>query len=425
VTYDSPGFADSASAAVLAAWNQEIQSTFTSLRGDPDLARSTPYLLPDPANVPGPPVDAVHWPGDPAEPRFCLNAAWAQKLSDWGVRGRHLFHNEYCEYAVILRPDAAGRMRPKRFTATTELAEWWTIVATHDPTLLRQMATEVLGTEPSFADLYGGGVTLPATLSPQQRRIRFASQVAGNGQHKDLEAAGVLADPIGDLNTRNALFMSHQINGLDDLIYIVMFGAQPYAVRSGGAYRRARLHEIFQAQGATQLACRNADPAAAQGAYDQVLRSIAPDGATARGCQLAFANPIGMYIRSFNGAGLTYNDDAVPASWTKLRRGKPGFEQRLEFGPPDDEPVFLDDVLVEQGAEQTPLIGGYQLVARIEVGPKVLIGPEREFVPAIAEIPESTQSLVCSQAEVCTERVGPAKTAYENEHRPPSPRGRG
>lgn len=423
--YDSPGFADAASAAVLAAWNQEIQSTFSSLRDDPALARSTPYLLPSPDAIPGPPVDAVHWPGDPAEPRFCLNAGWAQKLSDWGVKGRHLFHNEYCEYAVVLRPDATGRMRLKRFTATTELAEWWTTVATHDPTLLRKMATEVLGVEPSFADLYGAGVTLPATLSAQQRRIRFAAQVAGNGQHQDLVAAGVPTDPVGDLNTRNALFMSHPINGLDDLLYIVMFGAQPYVVRTGMTMRRARLHEIFKSQGAAQLACRNADPAAAQGAYDQVIRSVAPNGASARGCQLAFANPIGMYIRSFNSAGLTYQDDPVPASWTRLRRGKPGYGQRLEFGPPDNEPIFLDDIMDEQGAEQTPLIGGYQLVARIEVGPKVLIGPEREIAPAWTEIPESNQGLVCSQADVCTERVGPAKTAYENEQRPPSPRGRG
>jgi hypothetical protein len=132
-----------------------------------------------------------------------------------------------------------------------------------------------------------------------------------------------------------------------------------------------------------------------------------------------------MYIRSFNSAGLTYRDDPVPASWTSPRRGKPGFEQRLEFGPPDNEPVFLDDIVVEQGAEQTPLTGGYQLIARIEVGPKLLIGPEREFVPAWAVIPESAQALVCSQADVCTERVGPAKVAYENENRPPSPRGRG
>ena len=136
MSYDSPGFADAASPAVLAAWNQEIETTFTSLRADGDLARSIPYFLASPDTIAGPPVDAVHWPGDPAEPRFCLNAGWAQKLSDWGVKGRHLFHNEYCEYALVLRTDANGKVRPKRFTATTELAEWWTTVATHDPQLL-------------------------------------------------------------------------------------------------------------------------------------------------------------------------------------------------------------------------------------------------------------------------------------------------
>ncbi|HXE53952.1 MAG TPA: hypothetical protein VN541_13100, partial [Tepidisphaeraceae bacterium] len=243
--YDPPGFADAASAAVLAAWNQEIQSTFASLRADPNLGRSVPFFLDSADELGGPSVDAVHWPGDPAEPRFCLNEDWARKLSDWGARGRHLFHNEYAEYSLVLRPDAAGMVRPKRFTLTTELAEWWTTVATHDPAMVRQMVGEVLGVAPSFTELYGADAGDPQALTPAQRRVRFATQVAGNGRHDDLVAANVPGDPVGDLNTRHALFMSHPINGLDDLVYIVMFGAQPYVVQTEQGRRRATLHEIF------------------------------------------------------------------------------------------------------------------------------------------------------------------------------------
>jgi hypothetical protein len=421
--YDPPGYADTVTASVRAAWNRNIQGTFTDLRASAKLSRSIPFLLTSPDAIPGPPVDAVHWPGDPAEPRFCLNSDWAQKLSDWGVKGRHLFQNEYCEYALIMRPDSNGKVRPKRFSATTELAEWWTTVAAEDPQMVRQMAADVLGIAPSFADLYGSDVVDPTSLTPGERKIRFAIQVAGNGNHDDLMSANVPADPVGDLNTQNALFMSHPINGLDDLIYIVMFGAQPYAVQTGAAFRAATLHEIFRSEGVTHLACRNADPSAAQGAYDQVVKSITADGASGRGCQLAFANPIGVYIHSFNSSGMTYNGNPVAESWIRLRRGREGFEQRLEFGPSDSEAAFLDDVFIEEGAARTQLIGGYQLARRIEVGPKVLIGPERQIAPQWAVIPDNPQRLDCTEAEVCTKRVGPAKTVYEKEHSSFAPRG--
>ena len=143
------------------------------------------------------------------------------------------------------------------------------------------------------------------------------------------------------------------------------------------------------------------------------------------GQRIAFANPIGMYLRSFNSVGLTYNDNPVPDSWTRLRRGKPGFQQRLEFGPADSEPVYLDDIIVEEGASQTPLIGGYQLIKRVEVGPRVVIGPERSITPEWAVIPESLHPPACAQADVCSQRVGPAKIAYENEQQPATPRGGG
>jgi len=57
--------------------------------------------------------------------------------------------------------------------------------------------------------------------------IAFSTLVAGHGNDGKLVAAGVPAQPTGRLNTDNALFMTHPINGLDDLLYIVMFGAKP------------------------------------------------------------------------------------------------------------------------------------------------------------------------------------------------------
>jgi hypothetical protein len=235
--------------------------------------------------------------------------------------------------------------------------------------------------------------------------------------------AQVPRNPIGDLNTKNVLFMSHPINGLDDLIYIVAFGARAYAVGEGGHWRRARLPEIFRSQGVTHLACRNADPGAAQGAYDQAVRSINPATGKPRGAQIAFANPLGMYINAFNEGDFSYNGNPVPAAWIKRRRGANGLCQRLELGPSDAESQFLDDIRIEEVAgDPQPLTSGYVVAKRIEVGPRVVIGTEAEFNTSFVEVNASPGSLDCSQAEVCNS-VRDEQTAYEAEHNIIAPRG--
>ena len=94
-------------------------------------------------------VTAVRWSGAPAEPRFCLNRDWANKLSDWGVKGRHRTQNEYCEYRTIKAIDSNGRVRPKRVEFSSELREYWVVLAMHDPQGLKKAAIDVIGREPS------------------------------------------------------------------------------------------------------------------------------------------------------------------------------------------------------------------------------------------------------------------------------------
>jgi hypothetical protein len=418
VAYDVPGNTDNASETLKAEWNKEITKEFDRQLGPdgfPDAAR---FLKRHPEDVQGagPPSNAVHWPGAPAEPRFCIDVSWAAKLADWGVRGRHSFHNEYCEYGLVFRSDAPGRIRPKRFIATTELPEYWVTAATHEPDFVRQMVKDVLGVAPDFTELYGAEGSDPSKLSPARRRVLFATNVAGNLNNRELMDAGVPRDPVGALNTKNVLFMSHPINGLDDLIYVVTFGARPYAVKEGGSWRRARLHEIFRSQGTTHLACRNADPGAAQGAYDQVARSIHPTTGKVRGSEIAFANPLGMYINAFATGDFTFNDNPLPTAWIKRTRGKNGLFQRLEFGPSDAEPQFLGDIMVQEVAgEPEPLTSGYLVAKRIEVGPNVVIGTETEFTTDLVEIPAVPESLDCSMADVCA-FVRREKVAYEAEH---------
>lgn len=221
MAYDAPGHADALPEAVLREWNATVLAAYESLS-----PYHTQFFAINASNVSTEPVAAAHWFADPAEPRFCLDAKAVRELSDWGVRGRQALHNEYCEHRVLYRPDINGKLRPKRVQLTTELREYWVCIA-HDPRRIRDMVLATLGFEPRFEHLYG--VADPSALTPRQREIAVWTLVAGHGNDDSLLDAGVPAQPTGPLNTEHILFMTHPINGLDDLLYIVMFGAKPYA----------------------------------------------------------------------------------------------------------------------------------------------------------------------------------------------------
>jgi len=400
MNYDGPGRADMLSDELLLKWNQTIQSAYEQLQG----VFGSRFFAIDPATLGTVTPASIQWFADPAEPAFCIDKKAAQQLSDWGARGRQVLHNEYCEYRIIERPDANGRMRPKRVQITTELREYWVCIAMHAPNTLRDLAKSILGSQPSWEELYG---VSPFQLSVEEREIAFSEQVAGHGNHRHLIAAGVPSQPRGRLNTDNALFMTHPINGLDDLLYIVMFGAKPYARLTPAGREKSTREQIFRAFGVEHLACRHADPAAAMGAY----------GAAFDGRTVAFANPLGMYILSFTKGVFIYQDEVVPDSWVRWSRGQQeGMYQRLEFGPGDNEAEFLDDIIVEVGDSQEPLRGGFQLLQQIEVGPLVVVGGSTHISDEEYSILQTSDSPIqCIDADIC-DSIRRLKQEYDDAH---------
>jgi hypothetical protein len=397
--YDVPGQADAAPSVVRNAWNAQIQAIFNSfVQRHPGT-----FLVSDPATlVDGRTVRAVRWASAPAVPLDCLNRdeSLTRSLCDFGIRGRHVLHNEYLEYMVIQRQDATGRMRPKRVVMTTELREYWTILAVQAPEFCRDLASGLVGRPLEWPDLYGPGVTDPLELSEDERLRRFSVEVAGDGGG---DVIGVPSQPRGRLNTENLLFMTHPINGLDDLIFIVMFGAKPYVVRrADGTLRDPTKFEIFG--NGNPLACRNADPGAATAASAQA-RS---------GRKLAFANPLGMYILTEPDVlrqQFFLNDAAeseIPEEWIRLSRGQDGMHQRLEFGPDDENNLFLDDIQVATGAQVSAVRGGYDVAKKVEVGPLLLVEREPSVNPVrpvlVAEIPEAERR-PCSQSPECADII--------------------
>jgi hypothetical protein len=390
MAYDAPGRADVLPDGVVRAWNRTIVAEHR--RQDPTLVSR--FFSIDVATLATPTPAVVKWFGDPAEPAFCRSLDVARKLSDWLPRSRPILHNEYCEYTIIFATDSGGRIRPKRVEVTTELREYWVCVAEQDPVELKKMARRVLGRTPSFAELYG--IDDPQRVTAAERRRRFVAHLAPPDG----------AAPGGPLNTDRALFMNQPINGLDDLIYIVMFGAVPYAVEQAGRRRPATRDEIFRAAGVEHLACRHADPAAAMGAQ----------AAAWQGSTVAFANPLGMYILGFDEHLFTYRGQAVPARWVRWSRGQRRMRQRLVFGPSDTDDAFLDDIVVTSGANDEPVTGGFQVVQHIEVGPLVVVGaPSAVLAREYRIVPRSTASIRCNRAEVCAE-IRRLEGEYDDAH---------
>lgn len=365
--YEVPGRADDVSPIVREAWNANIESLFAAMR----VNHPRSFLALDPASIPNQnPNNAVRWAANPAVPLACLDndEELTRALCDFGVRGRHVLHNEYVEYGVVFRDDADGNPRAKRVVFTTELREYWTTLAVHDPVFMRATAETMLGQSIEWAEFYGPDVSDPGQLNDDERLNRFSRFVAGDGGGN---VSGASSQPEGSLNRDNVLFMTHPINGLDDLIFIVMFGAKAYVVQnSDGSFREPSKFEIFGDGNA--LACRNADPGAALGA----------SGAAREGRQVAFADPLGMYIITEPAVlrqSFLVDGQAIPEEWIVLGRGRENMWQRLEFGPPDNDERFLDDIRVVVGASEHTLTGGYDVASKIEIGPLLLIGEPRQL----------------------------------------------
>ncbi|ARV43892.1 hypothetical protein RS399_21635 [Bacillus inaquosorum] len=393
MNYEVPGKADHLGSDLIEKWNLEIKNIYNNLKGE----LNTKYFSIDPEKLINPKLTrSIKWFANPVEPEFCLGLDVAQQLSDWSVKGRHNFHDEYCEYHTINQLDVSGRMRPKRVQVTTELREYWVCVARYDPLKLRTMIQSIIGTQLSWEEIYGEDVRDPLILSEDERLIKFCTQVAGNGGDKILKDKGVPTNPEGKLNTENALFMTHPINGLDDLIFIVMFGSKPFARQSQNGILPATKEQIFRNAEAEYLSCRHADPAAAMGAHEAAFNGIT----------VSFANPLGVYFQTFTKDVFTFQGKPLPESWIRWSRGEKGMFQRLEFGPSDDEPYFLDDITISEGQNETPLVGGYQLLKFTEVGPLILTSeptsvPSDEFII----LKTSAEEIKCDEALICNDII--------------------
>ena len=308
--YRSPGLADDLAHELLEAWNDTIQREYDTLAPD----YGTRFFTLDPASIAQGDRVGIRWFADPAEPAFCLGSGKAGPLSDSGVKGRHELHNEYCEYAAVRTTDDTGRSRLKRVQVTTELREYWLLLAGIDPDLVCDLARSTLQHEVSLEELYGPGPS-PATLDPDARRARFARldgrrrQAAPTGREAE-PRRGAVHDPPDQRARRPPLHRD---------------------VRRQALRRRRRRHPAagqprrdlpqVRRRGARLPTC---GPGSRNGGRDRgVQRAARLPSQTPWACTCSRSPP----------RSSASTVQPVPESWVRWSRGSEGLWQRLEFGP--------------------------------------------------------------------------------------------
>lgn len=405
--YNVPGNvdADVLTPELINIWNEMIQRVYKIRR----VSLGSRFSAPNADDFPSDGPLTIQWSAHPKEPEVCLNAEKAKKLCDWGSQG-HQLHNEYCEYRIIT--DENGQK--KRIQVTTELREYWVMLAKYAPEILQQKVQEVLRLKesPKWPELYGPGVENPAALSPEQREIKFAVWMAGHGGDPNLIYRGVPPKPVGPLNTKNLLFMTNPGNGLDNLFYLLMFGAHAYTYQQNPIIGAEQIFKRFNRE---QWSCRHTDPAAA---YPTATAAF-------NGQAVAFKDPLGVYIKLFNRNKFylgTKKVNEVRSHWIRESRGEENMWQRLEFGPDDDEPETLEDITI--GENGPPLEGGYQLLEQITVGPRVRQrGQLEEMRPQPDEFVEVEpfEEFTCGDSEKLCKLIVELYDQYQAENPLPLP----
>ena len=290
---------------------------------------------------------SVSWTGFPERVASCLTRREALRLLDAGPGGAagRAHQEEYVEWRVVER-----RSQIQRIEMTTELPDYWALMAAHNPQRVLALAAEFAGKERVAAiDVFGRDDAVEPHMSPAERKAGFRTQM--------LEGSS----PYND-GRRAICCMRQQSNTLFSLIALAAAAstAQVIVDEVDGRIRPLRCDEsvrLFRS-GVAQLG-RSSDPLVVER-----LGQLAVEGR-----EIAFDSPVGLYIENVEtGRLLTPHGSRVPEDWFRFSRGAVGPDgrrrfQRLVFEVPRDEPFCVSDLIdvateqpIEHGGEIADLI---------------------------------------------------------------------
>jgi hypothetical protein len=322
---EEPGGLRDLGAAGKAAWDEAVARYVRSaVRAD------HPYLLRAPDRH-TPHVTGPDWTGLPVRVVGCLGRARALEVLDEERR----LQEEYLEWRTVREPGGAIR----RVELTTELRDYWHVLAAHEPTRTVDLVGELTGRAVAARDLYG--MRAPGKAAPAAREQAFARTMIAR------------PNPLND-GRDGICFMAHRSNDLAALAKLAAAAAMPCTVRepASGRVRRAIAREAIGLLGAAAVPGRASDPVIVE-----ALGRLASERRL-----LAVDDPIGVYIRGVEHSRLrTPDGTAVPREWFVASRG----HQRLALEVPTGEGFAVGDLV--DAATERPIRHGAQIAELVQL----------------------------------------------------------
>jgi hypothetical protein len=288
-------------------------------------------------------VTGPDWTGLPTRIVGCLGRARALALLDADRR----LQEEYLEWRTVRDPGGAIR----RVELTTELRDYWRVLAAHEPERTVDLVGELTGRAVRPRQLYG--VRAPAALSPAARGDAFAATTIAR------------SNPLNDGHA-GICFMSHRSNDLASLALLVAAAATPCVVRDRASGRRrcATAAEVIPLLGGAALAGRASDPVIVERlgrlAFERRL--------------VAFDDPVGVYVQGVEHTRLrTPDGSAVSSEWFAASRAMSAEaapdgrarHQRLVLEVPGPERFRVSDLV--DAATERPIRHGAQIAELVQL----------------------------------------------------------
>jgi len=330
-----------------AAWSERVGRAFEDAAAEVAEAmgkRNWTVLASPDARTPA--ATGPDWTGLPVRVTSCLGRERGLRLldrpSDRVDGGGRRWQEDYVEWRVL---SENGRLT--RVELTTELADYWRVLAAHAPAELLARVAEFAGEPEARADLiFGSCEPLDDNVSPAEREDAFARTM--------LPPRG--RSPYNN-GVRAITCMGQTSNSLYGLMMLALAAASCRVVRdtAGNHLRCLTCLEAIPLIGNATLG-RSSDPVLVER-----LGQLAYEGRL-----IAFDDPIGIYMQGVEHMRLrTPRGDVVPADWFTFSRGL-GAEQsddrrsryqRVTFEVPPEEGFVVGD-LVDAATERPLRYGG-------------------------------------------------------------------
>lgn len=396
-----PGLLNDLSGDGQAEWEKYVIDELATAKSR---SGSDQLVLPNDSEL-EPSIHIVDWKGLPVRIRKCLQSTnKTQELLDWTHNGQPYgrilgAQEEYLEWRVV--KDTLGRIIKIEFTS--EVPEYWSILAKHHPArtlrLLADFAGEMNSANP--IDVYG--IDDPYSLPVEERGKAFDSMMFPSDSSPDI------LSPYNN-GQKSIACMAVGPNTLHAAIFLAAYASLPYVkIRDNNKIALTGREAIRFTRQAAQD-CRDSDPT--------IVGTVIKDAVRQR--KISLFNPLGLYIADIDSESILMpnGETPIPHEWFTFQRGSKvesagnsiSLSQRLVFEVPKSTGLTISD-LIDADTDK-PIKFGSQIASKTTVALYALTSKDNVTNVPLKDI-EVEAVPPCRKEEAC-DRVKKTYNAFKD-----------